>query len=124
MSREEFVGFLASGAGAFKIPLHRAGDLIGLPREFHQALAVARLLDALGQPAPTNDLLRSWYGKAAWASAEAARWVYQAVGALRDPDIEQLDLGELLSFWVRFDTWGAAAHSLARDVRRQLRALS
>jgi hypothetical protein len=122
MTRDEFVGYLAARAEALRIPLHRAGELAGLPREFHQALAVARLLDALGQPAPSGELLRTWYGRAAWASADAARWVYGVVGSLRDPDLEQLDLGELLSFWVRFDTWGAAAHALARDVRRQLRA--
>jgi hypothetical protein len=121
MTREDFVGYLASRAEALKIPLHRAGELVGLPREFHQALAMARLLDALGQPAPSGELLRAWYGRAAWASGAVARWVYEVVGSLRDPDLEQLELGELMSFWVRFDTLGAAAHSLARDVRRKLR---
>lgn len=121
MSREEFIGYLASRAEALKIPLHRGGELRGLPREFHQALAMAQLLDALGQPAPSSELLRNWYGKAAWASAEAARWVYRVVGSLRDPDLKSLDLGELISFWVRFETWGAAANCLARDARRKLR---
>ena len=122
VNREQFVGYLASRAEALKIPLCRTGDLMGLPREFHQALAVARLLDALGQPAPSGELLRAWYGKTARASGAVARWVYEVVGSLRDPDLEQLELGELMSFWVRFDTLGAAAHSLARDVRRHLRA--
>lgn len=122
MGREEFIGYLASRAEALEIRLHRGGELRGLPREFHQALAVAQLLDALGQPAPSSELLRTWYGKAAWASGEAARWIYRVVGSLRDPDLKSLDLGELMSFWVRFDTWGAAANSLARDARRRLRA--
>lgn len=122
MNREEFVGYLSSRAHALEIPIYRGGELTGLPCEFHQALAVARLLDALGQPAPSGELLRAWYGKAAWASGAVARWVYEVVGSLRDPDLEQLELGELMSFWVRFDTFGAAAHSMARDVRRHLRA--
>lgn len=121
MSREEFIGYLASRAEGLKIPLHRGGELRGLPREFHQALALAQLLDALGQSAPSSEALRTWYGKAAWANVEAARWVYRVVGSLRDPDLKNLDLGELMSFWVRFETWGAAANSLARDARRKLR---
>ncbi|HEV2271365.1 MAG TPA: hypothetical protein VGR92_18080 [Steroidobacteraceae bacterium] len=123
MSREEFIGYLASRAEALRIPLHRGGELRGLPREFHQALAMAQLLDALGEPAPSGELLRTWYGNAAWASAEAARWIYRVVGSLRDPDLKNLDLGELMSFWVRFETWGAAANSFARDARRKLRSV-
>lgn len=121
MSRDEFVGYLAPRAEALGIPLHRTGELTGLPCEFHQALALARLLDALGLPTPSGELLRGWYGRTAHMSGAVARWVYEVVGSLRDPDLEQLELGELLSFWVRFDTWGAVAHSLARDMRRNLR---
>jgi hypothetical protein len=121
MNREQFIGYLATRAETLEIPLHRGGELRGLPREFHQALAMAQLLDALGQPAPSSELLRTWYGKAAWASAEAARWIYRVVGSLRDPDLKNLDLGELMSFWVRFETWGTAANALARDARRKLR---
>ena len=95
---------------------------MGLPCEFHQALAVAQMLDALGCQAPSSEVLRAWYGNAAWASVEAARWVYRVVGALRDPDLGKLELGELMSFWVRFENWGTAAKCLAAEVRHKLRA--
>ena len=123
MSRDEFIRYLASNAGALDVRLHRAGELAGLPCEFHQALAVAKLLEALGRPAPSSAALRGWYGHTAWANAEAARWVYGVVEALRDPDLEQLDLGELMSFWARFDAWSCAAKWAARDVREKLRAV-
>jgi hypothetical protein len=121
MNRDEFVGYLASRTDALAIRLHRDGELMGLPCEFHHALAVAQMLDALGHPAPSSEVLRKWYGNAAWANVEAARWVYRVVGALRDPDLGKLDLGELMSFWVRFDNWGAVARGLAAQVRHQLR---
>jgi len=120
MSREEFIKYLAARAQTLEIRLHRSGELAGLPFEFHQALALTHLLDALGLSAPSSETLRKWYGKAAWASAETARWIYRVVGALRDPDLDRLELGELMSFWVRFDNWGAAANLLARDARRKL----
>lgn len=121
MHRDEFIGYLAPRAEALDVRLHQVGELAGLPCEFHQALAVAQMLDALGRPAPSSEVLRAWYGKTAWASGEAARWVYRVVGALRDPDLAKLDLGELMSFWVRFDTWGAMARLLASEERQKLR---
>jgi hypothetical protein len=123
MNRDEFIRYVASNAGALGIRLHRAGELAGLPCEFHQALAIAKLLEALGRSAPSSGVLRGWYGNAAWANPEAARWVYRVVEALRDPDLERLDLGELMSFWVRFDAWGCAAKWAAHDVREKLRAM-
>lgn len=120
MNRDRFIGYLASRSEALDIPLHRGGELKGLPREFHQALAVAQLLVALGHPAPSGELLRAWYGKSAWANAEAARWVYRVAGTLSGPDLEELDVAELLSFWVRFDNWGAAAKLLARRVQQKI----
>lgn len=119
MNREEFVGYLASRATELKIPLHGTGQLCGLPTQFHHSLAVAHLLDALGQPSPSGELLRAWYGEAALGSGEAARWVYRVVGSLRNPDVEKLNSDELMMFWVRFDTWGATANSLARDDTRR-----
>lgn len=121
MSREEFIGYLASRAKDLKIPLRRRGKLLGLPRKFHQALAVACFLDALGQPAPSSEVLRAWYGKEAQAGVETAQWIYRVVGALRGPDLEGLDPGVLMSLWVRFDTWGAMANSLVRDAKRKPR---
>ena len=121
MNRDEFVGYLGSRADALGIRLHRDGELMGLPCEFHQALAVAQMLDALGCPAPSSQLLRKWYGKAAWGNVEAARWVYRVVGTLMEPDLGKLDLGELMSFWVRFDNWGAVARGLAAEARNKLR---
>jgi hypothetical protein len=115
MSREEFVGYLESRAEGLKIPLHRDGELRGLPREFHQALAVAYLLDALGQPAPSGEDLRSWYGQAVSASPEAARWAYRVVGSLRNQDLQELDVYELVAFSNRFDTWGGFANAFAND---------
>ena len=79
------------------------------------------MLDALGRPAPSSEALRKWYGTAAWANGEAARWVYRVVGALRHPDLAKLDLGELMSFWVRFDNWGDAAKMAAAAVQQNLR---
>lgn len=119
MNREEFVEYLASRAQGLKIPLHRSGKLLGLPREFHQALAMAYLLDALGRPAPSGEVLRTWYGKDALASPQAAKWVYRVVGALRDPDLEKLSTNELISFGLRLATWGAAASGLAGDATRK-----
>jgi hypothetical protein len=78
------------------------------------------MLDALGRPAPSSEVLRKWYGNAAWANVEAARWVYRVVGALREPDLGKLDLGELMSFWVRFENWGAVAKGLAVEVRHKI----
>jgi hypothetical protein len=122
MNRDEFVGYLAFRTDALGIRLHRDGELTGLPCEFHQALAVAQMLDALGQPAPSSEVLRKWYGNVARANVQAARWVYRVVGALRDPDLGKLDLGELMSFWVRFENWGTVARGLAAEARHQLRA--
>jgi hypothetical protein len=121
MNREEFIEYLASRAEGLKIPLHRAGKLLGLPRDLHQALAVAHLLDALGRRAPSGEALRAWYGKESLASPEVARWIYRTVGALRDQDLESLNTGELISFGLRFATWGAAASALAGDATRKLR---
>jgi hypothetical protein len=121
MNREEFVEYLASRAQGLKIPLHRSGKLLGLPREFHQALAIAYLLDALGQPAPSGEALRTWYGKDALASPQAAKWVYRVVGALRDPDLEKLNTKELISFGLCLATWGAAASGVAGDAARKAR---
>lgn len=122
MGRDEFIGYLASRAEALDIPLHASGELAGLPREFHHALAIAQMLDALGRRAPSGALLRAWYGEAAFADGETARWVYRSVGLLRNPDLERLDPSELTAFWVRFDTWGAAAHVLVRSRRRKIHA--
>lgn len=121
MNRDEFIRYLASRAQALDIRLYRSGELAGLPCEFHEALALAQMLDALGRPAPSSETLRKWYGKAVSGSAETARWIYRVVGALRDPDLENLDLGELMSFWVRFDNWGAAANMVAKKARQKLR---
>lgn len=120
MNREEFIAYLASRADNLKMPLHRGGKLLGLPRELHQALAVAYLLDALGQPAPSSEALRTWYGKDALASAETAKWIYRVVGGLRDPDLERLTVSELISFGLRLATWGAAASGLAGDATRKV----
>ncbi|HVS76452.1 MAG TPA: hypothetical protein VHE11_05920 [Steroidobacteraceae bacterium] len=124
MTRDEFVRYLAPRADAINIRLHRSGALAGLPWKFHQALAVAQLLDALGQRAPSSEDLRAWYGAATGSTEETARWIYRVVGSLRDWDLEKLDLGELMSFWVRFDTWGEAAYLLAREARARLRPAS
>lgn len=121
MNREEFTQYLASRAEDLEIPLHRGGRLVGLPRKFHQALAAACLLDALGQPAPSTEALRTWYGNEALASAEAAKWIYRVVGALRDPDLERLNASQLTAFGVRLATWGVAASALAEDARRKRR---
>jgi hypothetical protein len=121
MNRDEFIRYLASRADALDIRLYRGGELVGLPCEFHEALALTQMLVALGRPGPSSEALRNWYGKAASASAEAARWIYHVVGALRDADLERLDLGEVMSFWVRFDNWGAAANMVARKARQKLR---
>lgn len=122
MSREDFIQYLAARAGALDIPLHETGALEGLPAEFHHALAVAHLLEALWRPAPSSELLRSWYGHKASSSGEVARWIYRVVGALRDADLMKLDLGELMSFWVRFENWGAAAKMAAREVTGRVRS--
>lgn len=122
MGRDEFIGYLASRAEALDIPLHQTGELAGLPCEFHHALAVAQLLDALGHRPPSGAALRAWYGEVASADGETARWIYRAVGTLRNPDLERLDPNELTQFWVRFDTWGAAAHVLVRSKRRRVHA--
>jgi hypothetical protein len=119
MNREEFVGYLESTAGELQIPVHGDGDLLGLPREFHQALALACLLDALRRPAPSTEALRSWYGEAAFASPEPARWVYRVVGSLRNRDLEKLDVFELVAFWNRFDPWVGLANGLANDRRQK-----
>ena len=118
MNREEFIAYIESRAEELGIPVHREGELLGLPREFYQALAVAYLLDALGQPAPSGDDLRVWYGKAALTSPEVARWAYRVVGSLRNEDLHKLDVDELLKFWLRFESWGALARGLANDLRR------
>lgn len=121
MNREEFIGYLASSAEGLEIPLHRRGKLRGLPREFHQALAIAHLLDALGRPAPSGEVLRNWYGKEALASPEAARWIYRVVASLRDPDLKKLHQNELNPFGLRLVTWGSAANAVAEDMARKLR---
>lgn len=121
MNREEFIGCLAARADDLEIPLHRRGRLRGLPREFHQALAVAHLLDALGRPAPSSEVLRTWYGKEALASPDAARWIYRVVASLRNPDLEKLHPNELNSFGLRFVTWGSMASAVAEDMARKLR---
>lgn len=119
MNREEFIGYLESRAEELEIPLHREGELLGLPREFHHALAVAHLLDALGKPAPSGDALRTWYGRAALASPETARWAYGVVGSLRNQDLDRLDVDELLKLWLRFESWAGVAHGLANDLIRK-----
>lgn len=118
MNREEFIAYIESRAEQLQIPVHQEGELLGLPREFYQALAVAHLLEALGQPAPSGDDVRKWYGKAALESPEAARWAYRVVGSLRNQDLDKLDVDELLKFWLRFESWGALARGLANDLRR------
>ena len=119
MNREEFIGYLESRAEGLQIPLHRKGELLGLPRKFHQALAVASLLDALGQACPPVTTLRTWYGRAALASPETARWVYRVVGSLRNPDLEKLDVDELRAFSERFESWDGFANGLANDRKRK-----
>jgi len=119
MNRGEFVGYLESRAQGLQIPLHSEGELQGLPLEFHQALAVAHLLDALRRPAPSGRALRAWYGQAALASPDTARWVYRVVGSLENPDLEQLDVYELVSFWNRLEPWVGVANALANDRRRK-----
>ncbi len=118
MNREEFIAYIESRGEELEIPVHREGELLGLPREFYQALAVAHLLDALGQRAPSGDDVRKWYGKAALASPEAARWAYRVVGSVRNQDLNGLSVDELLKFWLRFESWGALAQGLANDLRR------
>lgn len=118
MNREEFIGYVKSRAEELRIPLHQEGELLGLPRECHQALAIAHLLDALGKPAPSGDDLRTWYGQRS-ASPETARWVYSVVGSLRNQDLEKLDLDELLKFWLRFQSWSGFANGLANDLKRK-----
>jgi hypothetical protein len=115
MNREEFVGYLESRGEWLAIPLHREGRLRGLPCEFHQAVAVACFLRALRQPAPTGDALRAWYGEAASASPETARWVCRVVGCLRNPDLQSLDMNDLLTFWPLLDEWAGMAHAIAND---------
>lgn len=115
MKREEFVGYVASRAGQIGIPVHQEGELKGLPREFHHSIAIAYLLDALGQDAPSGEELRAWYGAAASASPMTARWVIRVVGSLRNPDLEKLDIDELLAFWPLFEGWAGMAHGLAND---------
>ena len=119
MNREEFVSYLESRAGELEIPLHSEGDLRGLPRELHQALAVAHLLGALGRPAPSGDDVRTWYGRMALANPEVARWAYRVVGSLRNQDLDKLEVDELLKFWLRFESWGGLAKGLAGDLSRQ-----
>ncbi len=119
MNREEFVGYLRPRAEELQIPLHSEGKLLGLPREFHQALALACLLDALRRPAPTDKDLRTWYGEAASASPETARWVYRVVGSLRNPDLEKLEVYELVTFWNRLEPWVGLANALANDRGRK-----
>lgn len=80
------------------------------------------MLDVLGRRAPSGALLRAWYGDAASGDGETARWIYPAVAMLGDPDLEKLDQSELTAFWVRFDTWGAAAHVLVRSKLRRIHA--
>ncbi len=118
MNREEFIGYVKARAEELKIPLHDEGELLGLPRQCHQALAVAHLLDALGQSAPSGDALRTWYG-AGLASPQTARWVYSVVGSLRNQDLEKLDLDELLKFWLRFQTWSGFTNGLVNDIARK-----
>lgn len=119
MNREEFVGYLQSRAEELQIPLHGEGELQGLPREFHQALAFACLLDALRRPAPTGRDLRAWYGETALASPEAARWIYRVTGWLRNPDLEKLEVYELVAFCNRLEPWVGLADGLANDRRRK-----
>lgn len=118
MNREEFVGYVQSRAAELGIPLHQERELTGLPREFHQALALACLIDARGQAAPSGEALRGWYGQAA-ESTEAARWAYRVVRNLRNSDLGKLDVDELLQFWILFDSFAGLAHGLANDLRRK-----
>ena len=115
MNREEFAGYVASMAGELGISVHPEGELQGLPREFLHSVAIAHLLDALGQAAPSAEELRAWYGPAASASPKTARWVTRVVGSLRNPDLEKLNLDELLTFWPLFEGWAGMAHGLAND---------
>lgn len=119
MNREEFAGYVQSRAQEIGIPVHQEGQLLGLPCEFRQALAVAHLLDALGQDRPSGEALRSWYGQAALEGTETARWVYRVARDLRNSDLEKLDVDELVSFWLLFDSFGGLAHGLASDLRRK-----
>ena len=119
MNREAFVGYLQSRSAELQIPLHGEGELRGLPREFHQALALAHLLDALRRPGPSGEALRSWYGDQALASPETARWVYRVVGSLRNPDLEKLDVYELVTFCNRFEPWVGLANGLVNDRNRK-----
>lgn len=119
MNQAKFIGWLESRAKEVGIPLHREGKLLGLPREFHHALAMSHLLDALGQPGPSGDDLRDWYGGPTLASPEAARWAYRMVGSLRNQDLDKLEADELLKFWLRFESWGALAQGLATDLTRR-----
>jgi hypothetical protein len=119
MNREEFVGYVQSRAQELRIPLHQEGELRGLPCELHQALAVAHLLSALGQAAPSGEALRGWYGQAAEEGRKTARWIYQVVRDLRNSDLEQLDMDELVKLWILFDGFGGLAHALANDLRRK-----
>jgi hypothetical protein len=124
MNREEFISYLESRAEALRIPLHRKGEMAGLPRKFHHALAVAHLLVALGQPAPSAQFLRTWYRQAASASPEAARWVYGVVGSLRNPDVQKLKATELVAFSERFRPWGGIANGFATDRARKSRPVN
>ncbi|HEY1890655.1 MAG TPA: hypothetical protein VGG63_09615 [Steroidobacteraceae bacterium] len=118
MNRGEFVGYVESRAEELQIPLHGEGELRGLPREFHQALALAHLLDALRRPGPSGEALRTWYGDQALASPETARWVYRVVGSLRNADLEKLDVYELVAFCSRVEPWCAFASGLVNDRSR------
>ncbi|HEX5458881.1 MAG TPA: hypothetical protein VFX20_02835 [Steroidobacteraceae bacterium] len=121
MTREQFIGNLASVSGGLEIPVHRKGKLLGLPRKFHQALALAYLLDALGQPAPSSRTLRAWYGDETLGSPEAAKWIYAVTGALQDADLETLHPKELNAFGIRLVTLGSMAHAVAADAKRKTR---
>jgi hypothetical protein len=122
MNREEFVGYVESRAEELRIQVHGEGELRGLPCEFQHALALVWLLDALRRPAPSSEALRSWYGHAALASPEAARWVYRVVGSLHNADLERLDAYELMAFCSRIEPWCAFASGLIND-RSRNRAL-
>lgn len=122
MNREEFVGYVESRAEELRIPLHGEGELRGLPCEFQHAMALVCLLDAMRQPAPSSEALRSWYGGAALASPETARWVYRVIGSLRNADLEKLDVHELMAFCSRVEPWCAFASGLIND-RSRNRAL-
>ena len=115
MNRQEFISYLESRADKIGIPLHLEGELRGLPQEFHHAVAMAHLMDTLGQPAPSGEELRAWYGRAVLASPEAARWAYQAVGYLRNEDLDRFAPDELLKFGLRFQGWAGLAQGLVND---------